>query len=271
MSRRRRQEEKHQNHERWLITYSDLITLLMIFFVVMYASSQIDVAKFKTLSVSLSQALMSKSMIDLNGGAVGGLDSGAPRQDLGDTPRNVVVDEEARKQAARLKQLDAEEKKLEDLKAKLQAYIEKNGLQNKVSLSQTEESVQITFRDVALFDTGEATLKADAEKTLSGIIPFFKEIPNRITIEGHTDNRPIHTDQFPSNWELSSARALTVLHYLEDHGIQSNRMSATAFGEYQPVAPNDSEENRGKNRRVNIVVHRMPLDSSSSSSSANPS
>ncbi|GIM45356.1 chemotaxis protein MotB [Collibacillus ludicampi] len=264
MSRRRRREEKHANHERWLITYSDLITLLMIFFVVMYASSQIDVAKFKSLSVSLSQALMSKSMIDLNGGAVGGLDTGAPRQDRGDTPQNVVTDEEMQKKAERLKQLDAEEKKLEDLKKKLQEYVEKNGLQNKVFLNQTDESVQITFRDVALFDTGEANLKAEAKKTLSDIAPFFKGITNKITIEGHTDNRPIHTEQFPSNWELSSARALTVLHYLEDQGIQPNRMSATAYGEFQPVAPNDTEENQSKNRRVNIVVHRLPIENNAS-------
>lgn len=255
MSRRRKKEETHENHERWLITYSDLITLLMIFFVVMYASSQIDVAKFKTLSVSLSSALSSKSMIDLNGGAVGGIDSGAPRQDLGDTPQK-TVDENLKKQA---EALQAEQKKMEDLKKKLQEYVDQNGLQNKVSINQTDENVQIILRDVALFDSGEAKLKPEAEKTLGGITPFLKGLPNKITIEGHTDNRPIHNDEFPSNWELSSARAMTVLHFFETQGIQPARLSTAAYGEYQPVAPNDTPENQSKNRRVNVVVHRMPI------------
>lgn len=253
MSRRRHSSKSHINQERWLITYSDLITLLMIFFVVMYASSQIDTAKFQTLAVSLSQAMANQSLIDLNGSAVGGMNSGAVSPNAGSTSQKTMTPADQQ----RLQSLSEETKRLQELKQKLETYVQQNGLQNKIDVNQTEESVQITMRDVALFDTGKADLKPEAVKTLGDIVPMLQGMKNSITIEGYTDNVPIHNAQFASNWELSSARALTVLHFFEQRGIQPARMSAIAYGEFRPVAPNDTAENRSKNRRVNVVVHRL--------------
>jgi len=181
----------------WMLTYSDLVTQLLIFFVMLFALS------------------------------------GAATED-----------------------------QLKKIKQKIDAYVLQNNLQNVVSTEITQKSgLVISLREKLMFDSGKADIHDEAKKVLTDIIALLKEDPNRIAIEGHTDNVPIHTPEFPSNWELSTARATNVTRYLiEQLQFAPKRLSSAGYGEYQPIAPNDTEQNRAINRRVDIIVRRLDLD-----------
>jgi chemotaxis protein MotB len=154
----------------------------------------------------------------------------------------------------------AEQRRLEDILGKVREYVEENNLQNKIHASLDERGLTIRFLDTALFDLGQADLKPEARAILDNVASILRSLPNPIRVEGHTDNLPINTYRFPSNWELSTARATTVVRYLaEKHGIPPDRLSAAGYGEWRPVAPNDTPEHRAQNRRVDIVVLRTDL------------
>lgn len=255
MSRRRNKVKPPENHERWLITYADLITLLMIFFVVLYAMSKVDAAKFQTLAMSLNQALYASNQVQLQSLGSDGLITQRgtePNSNPNQVPNPPITQQDI----DQLKKMQQETLQLQDTLKKLTEFVKNNGLQDKVQLTETSRGVQITLRDVALFNLGSATLNQDASRILGGIAPFLKVLPNAISVEGHTDNIPIRSAAFSSNWELSTARALNVLHYFESSGIPSQRMSATGLGEYRPIASNDTAEGRSANRRVNVILLR---------------
>jgi chemotaxis protein MotB len=228
---------KQENYDRWLITYADLITLLMIFFVVLYAMSKVDESKFETLSVSLSQALQPDARIPLD-------NSGLLEKSL---PKDATAKEKQK----------AEQQKLDELKKRLEQYIADQKLNGQVNVLETERGVQITLSDAALFDSGSADVREPAVRLLNGLAPFLKLVSNEVAIEGHTDNVPIHSDSFRSNWELSSARAINVLHVFEGAGVQHGRMVAEGYADTKPLVQNDSEKNQASNRRVNLVVLRQ--------------
>ncbi|WP_083521158.1 flagellar motor protein MotB [Alicyclobacillus kakegawensis] len=250
--RSRRSSHRHGGHvsnERWLITYSDLITLLMIFFVIMYAMSKVNQVKFYTLEQSLAQALH-QSHDMLTGSGKSSLIQSANPTDAGHhlvAPAKVATTS----QGAVGNQQD---QALNRLYEQIREYIQSHHLQNTVLVLNTVRGVQVTFPDAVLFPTGKATLTPHAKSTLKALVPFLKKVDNNIVVEGYTDNRPIHNSQFPSNWELSAARAIGVVHFFADNGIQPERLSGTGYGPYHPVAPNNSDANRQKNRRVNIVI-----------------
>ncbi|MDI3257875.1 MAG: OmpA family protein [Kyrpidia sp.] len=249
MRRRRLSEEGKINQERWLITYSDLITLLMIFFVVMYTMSKVDMYKFINLSASLSQALYNQNQIQLKGlgttGLIAAPPSAGPPSSAPPSPDYLKTPEQV-----------AEERQLAQIKLQLESFIQQQGVAGQVVVQDKPRGLLISLRDVILFDTGRADLKPEARKLLDGILPFLTKVDNPLEIEGHTDNRPIHTAQFPSNWELSTARALTVLEYLQSKGVDPHRLSATGYGEWRPVASNDDPAGQALNRRVNITIER---------------
>jgi chemotaxis protein MotB len=250
--RRPRKPRKPLNHERWLVTYSDLITLLLVFFIIMYAMSNVDKVKFSTLAQSLYSALHQNQQIPLQGlGSSSLLLSGD--QNNGDTsPAPVNTPSQSQTQQIDQAQLDS-------LYNLIHNYIQQNHLQNQVSISNQDRGVQITMRDIALFATGQAVLRPQAQKLINGFVPFFKSLPNNIVVEGYTDNQPISTSIYPSNWELSSARAMSVVRLLANDGLQGSRLSGTGYGQYDNVKPNDTEADRQLNRRVNIVVLRQAL------------
>jgi chemotaxis protein MotB len=248
--RRRRRgagEQSKVSNERWLITYSDLITLLMIFFVIMYAMSKVDQVKFYSLEQSIASALH-KSHDVLQGTGKSSLIQSANPTDQGHhtkVPGNDKL---------------LQDRSLDNLYQQIKQYIQSHHLQGSVSVVNSPRGVQVIFPDAALFATGKADLTAKAKKTLGDLIPFLKSVNNYIVVEGYTDNRPIHNSRFPSNWELSAARAIGVVHFFADHGIRPDRLSGTGYGQYHPVAPNNSDANRQKNRRVNIVILRQVND-----------
>jgi chemotaxis protein MotB len=244
MQRRRKRNSK-QNEERWLITYSDLITLLLIFFIIMYAMSSISQAKLQTLSQSLQAALKQSDKIPLEHMGSTSLISAANAQNKGN--KAPVAD-------------NKENQSLDNLYQTVQQYIQQHHLQGNVSIVNEQRGVQITLKDVVLFDTGEATIKPGAQKLLQGLIPFFTKLPNPIVIEGYTDNQPITTSQFPSNWELSSARAIGVVRFIASNGVAPDRLSGVGYGQYHNLKPNDNAADRQANRRVNIVILRQGLN-----------
>lgn len=250
MSRRRKKHDGgHENLERWLLTYADLITLLMIFFVVLYSMSKIDQTKYEQLAVSLNQ-----SFYDGSSGVMKTRfekSSGEPNESGKSVDKQVL---EANQKMAE------ENQRLKNAEEKLNQYVKENGLSDKIMVELNAKGVQITLRDVALYDTGSATLKPQATRILGGISPFLKELTNKISIEGHTDNVPIQNAQFRSNFELSSERALNVLYFFQEHQVRPDRLSATGYGEYSPLAGNDTAEGRAANRRVNVIILRNPVN-----------
>lgn len=250
MSRRRgrRREEDSENHDRWLITYSDLITLLMIFFVIMYAMSKVDVAKFMTLTQSLAAALHNEQQIPLKNLGSTGLVVPANPTNQGDKTQHPIPPSSVAQ--------TQNDKALDNLFNQVKSYIATHNLNGNVTIVNQQRGVQITLRDVVLFNTGQATLLPQAQKLLQGLVPFFQSLNNPVVIEGYTDNVPIDTPQFPSNWELSSARAINVVRFLVSQGISPPRLSGVGYGQYHPVVPNTSAANRAINRRINIVILR---------------
>lgn len=248
MRRNRRQKKgsSSTNNERWLITYSDLITLLLIFFVVMYAMSQVEKSKFNSLVESLRNAFQMKTV------------ESAPTDQIGVDISHVKLPNPTTKPEPKTEN----EKQLDELYNKLQNYIQEHHLTTKMSLVNLPKGVQITFKDSILFDLGEAKLKKQASPVLKDVGGLLKTVSNPISIEGYTDDFPIvYTKKFRSNWELSTARAQSVLRYLQDQkGLKPERMRVVGYGEYHPKVPNDSEAHRAENRRVNIVVLREGED-----------
>lgn len=251
MSRRRGRKrrgggEESGGNERWLITYSDLITLLMIFFVIMYAMSKVDVAKFETLTQSLAAALNHSQQIPLKNLGKTGLVVPANPTDNGDKTAHPTA----------VGQTTTSDKALDNLYNQVKQYIVSHNLKGNVTIVNETRGVQITLRDVVLFDTGQATVKPGAKSLLQGLVPFLQSLNNPIVIEGYTDNVPIATAQFPSNWELSSARAIDVVRFLISAGVTPPRLSGVGYGKYHPVAANDTPLHRQENRRINIVILR---------------
>lgn len=248
--RRRKKLESHENLERWLVSYVDMITVLFIFFVVLYAISQIDTNKFEQLRMALEQQFSAPYLINLGQpGPAAGEDVLDPSYDNLESPltKNPLG-------ASTGEGTDnvSEQEAIETLYTQLQSFIRENGLQNQISLVNKPEGISLSFQEVLLFDTGKAQIKPEGRAHLEQLAELIKQVPNPISIEGHADKRPIRTREFPSNWELASARALTVLHFLEDRGVDPARMRAVTFGEYQPI----SEDDLQRNRRVDLIILR---------------
>lgn len=224
MKRRRRKAE--QVSASWMTTYSDLVTLLLCFFVMLYAFSNLDVKKFQGIMAYFQ-------------GSRGVLDGS-----------NVIEMPDLR---------DQEEIDLEELKNALEEYASSSNLEEEITVSIDERGLIIRFMDRVLFDPGKAELKPEAREILDTVAEILQrdEFKDKaIKVEGHADTTPVSPkDGFPTNWELSTARATNVLRYLvEQRGIEGERISASGYSYYRPIAPNDTKENKAKNRRVDIVI-----------------
>jgi Flagellar motor protein len=253
LARKKKIEAEKENNERWLLTYADLITLLMIFFVVLYAMSNVDAQKFRAVAESLNKAL--------GGGRPAALDindkPGGP-QIIGDSTPSFSSDspDEKNKQNANLEQTS-----IEKIKAKLDEYAVENSIQNRLVSSIEERGLVVSITETLLFDSGSAVITANAHEMLGIISKVLLDVPNYIKIEGHTDNVPINTQQFQSNWELSVLRATNVLQIMIGEGrISPNRLSATGYGEYRPIASNTDEAGRARNRRVDLLILKTKYD-----------
>lgn len=243
---RRAKRQGPDNHERWMVSYADFITLLFAFFVVMYGISSVNEGKYKDFSLSMSQVFGQKGSV---------ADDGAIRL-TGDEmyfkalvdKRNARLAEKQRKQNERLQNLS---RRLND---KLAGFVNKGTM----SISQSGRGVTLDISANMLFLPGDAALQPEAVAWLRDIAKILlrEELP--VEVEGYTDNLPISTARFPSNWELSAMRASSVVRLFIDEGINAARLKAVGHADNNPVAANDTPEGRARNRRVTVTVLALP-------------
>lgn len=258
----KKEPEKHANHERWLVSYADFITLLFAVFVVLYAMSQSDIKKVEQVAAALRESFGYSSMAAA--GQKGILDSKDVRMIPAIKPEMVVIPITNKMPPAGPKQGGqeksrgkgkAEEKEFKEIQSAIEAYLIKHGAQNKVSMGITSRGLVVSLKEAGFFDSGSAAIKPAGYQLLNTIIEAMTQYSNPLRVEGHTDNVPISSSQFPSNWELSAARATNVLRYiLKTYEVEPATISATGYAEYRPVSENSTSEGRAKNRRVDIVL-----------------
>ncbi|HVJ47582.1 flagellar motor protein MotB [Desulfitobacterium sp.] len=266
MPRKRQEEPEKDNGDRWLLTYSDLITLLMVFFVVLYSMSQIDANKFKamadSLNISLGGGASAKMAINTSPSGpslveTGTLQSAATQSGATQNKDNNAANGAKQGQG----NSDTENMTIEGIKSKLDKFAADNGIQTQLVSSIEERGLVISIQETLLFESGSADITPRARDILSKVTTVLASAPNYIKVEGHTDNLPINTSHFPSNWELSVLRATNVLQIMGAPGnISPDRLSATGYGEYRPLASNATDAGRARNRRVDLVILRSKYD-----------
>lgn len=245
MARRARRQDE-ENHERWLISYADFITLLFALFVVLYAMSKVDEAKYKVLGNSLNFAFGSLTL-----GRQGGADLAQPQLTEQELLLKTLVDKRnARLAEQQRKQNEAMQAMVNNLK-QVMAPLVKN---EQVNVTQTARGVVVDINASALFEQGEAVLQRNAMRTLTAVAKVLEKGSEAIEVEGHTDDIPIFTPQYPSNWELSAARASSVVRLFIDQGVEAERLRAVGLASFQPVVGNDTAEGRARNRRVTVTI-----------------
>lgn len=254
MRRRSRRAEVAHNQERWLISYADFITLLFAFFVVMYSVSSVNEGKYKVLSETLTGVF------------------NAPQRSIepiavGDNPARLTASEDAvipppvapelaPEPSTTVKEQAQRTDALRSMANQFAVEFDSLMDQGVVNLQVSDEWIELSMRDSLLFGSGQAEPHYDAFPVMERIAGIIQNSDNAIRVEGFTDNRPIRTGRFPSNWELSAARASAVVRMLAAEGVAPTRMAAIGYGAYQPVARNDTEEGQRRNRRVVLLISR---------------
>lgn len=249
---KRKKNQEIKTDETWLIPYADMLTLLLALFIVLFAASAVDAQKLDQISQSFNIAFQ---------GGVGIFEQPSPIAPI--VPHD----------AANRKDADSSQEEYDDLglgqidylalreiQDSIDGYIAEKDLGMSLQTNLTQEGLMITILDNALFAPGSAVIRPDARQLAEELAELLViDPPRHITVSGHTDDVPMNTPQFPSNWDLSAGRALNFLKILlENPELEPERFSAIGYGEYRPVAPNDSPENRAKNRRVEILI--QPFD-----------
>ncbi|MBJ6801194.1 OmpA family protein [Geomonas propionica] len=247
MAKRKAQHEKEPNHERWLVSYADFITLLFAVFVTLYAMSQTDKKKAEEVLASMRESFGYSTTSAGQKPTV--IDAGS----MSVIPSiHKITQAPKRTSSTRTR---GSEQDFRASKASIEAYLMKAGAQNKVSVSVTQRGLVVSLKEAGFFDSGSATLKQSSMALLNDVVASLATYSNSVRVEGHTDNVPISSAAFPSNWELSTTRATNVLQYLtKQEDFDPARISAAGYGEYRPVADNSDEEGRAQNRRVDIVL-----------------
>ena len=246
---RRRHEEEHENHERWMVSYADFITLLFAFFVVMYAISSVNEGKYRVLSSSMMQAFRSASNEQGNAMLTPVQVAGSPIVQI--VPQQTRANPEAEARRAEFRQ--RMRNMAEDVKRVLEPLV----AGGQVRVTEGVNGISIEINASALFKPGEALLGMEANRALRAVAEVIAGGDFPIKVEGHTDTLPISTPYFPSNWELSSARASSVVRLFVESGVAPGRLTAAGYSDQRPVADNASPEGRARNRRVTIQVESM--------------
>lgn len=256
MARRRKEAEEHENHERWLVSYADFITLLFAFFVVMYSLSSINEGKYRVLSDSIVQAFRSISVND-SGKAMIIQDLPMPSKALiGQKKSDASAKAEAVKKAEREKAA----KRVRDMADEIRRVLQPLADGGQVSVTEGAFGIKVEINAEVLFQPGEADLGQGAVDALDAVAQVLAPADFPIVIEGHTDNVPINTYRFPSNWELSAVRASSVVRLFVDNGVDPQRLTAAGYGDQRPVASNLSVEGRAQNRRVTLLMESTLIE-----------
>lgn len=242
---RKHKHPEHVNHERWLVSYADFITLLFATFTALYALSKSDAAKAVAVAEGMREAF----------------GTGTPQIITMEAPENIGLPSKQHKKAPGETDQRSKPKKkagkqeFEKIKDELEQMLMTKGALNKVQIDIQERGLRVSMKEGGFFESGKAEVKPEAYAILSELAAKLIKYNNQLRVEGHTDNVPMRSRTFPSNWELSSARATNVTRVLtEKFGVPADKMSATGFGEHRPVFPNDTEAGRSRNRRVDLVI-----------------
>jgi len=234
--RPKKDDDGEEGGDEWLLTYGDLMTQLVCFFVLLMSFAVMSSMKFRDVVISLHDALSGPGVLP------------AFKNVVGDIPRS-------------LEEQDMQDEQIRKMKSEIEGTLEEQDMSSQVGVEIRAEGLVIILNQQnqpVLFDTADARVRDEAHPILNQIGDFIKDLPNNIRVEGHTDSRPINTPRFPSNWELSTMRATNVLRYLHAKtGISPDRLSAAGYGPYRHVAPNNTRFGMSKNRRVEIVILRM--------------
>lgn len=239
---RKKKHPEHVNHERWLVSFADFMTLLMAFFVVMFAVSQVDSKKLGRFTENFSKAVG----IDMFPQPGRGLMPGA-------LETNIVENENA-PPAGKGPGNGGLPEELSQIRAALLGTKDKDEGLSKVQVIARRNELVLRLSDNLFFESGTDSMTASSKAVVTRLARELKERKVDIRVEGHTDNRPIHTARFRNNWDLSTARATTIVATFADEGFQPDRLSSAGYGEFHPIAPNNTDEGRKQNRRVDIVV-----------------
>ncbi len=253
---RKKKHAQHENHERWLVSYADFITLLFAFFVVMFASSQTDKGRAQQVAESVRQALEQGGFTTLVASVLGGT--------VGDTGQGNA--QHKGPGGSEIARRDGKRPGLDEglggvaggLKPALEVLLSE--LAEEIARGQMQVSLQprglvISFREAAFFATGDATISTNYVHSIEKVARVVRQLPNPVRMEGHTDSVPIHNEKYASNWELSAARAIAMLElFAGAFGVPRDRLSIAAYAENAPVATNETEDGRSRNRRVDIIV-----------------
>lgn len=239
---RKKKHAEHVNHERWLVSYADFITLLFAFFVVMFAVSQVDSKKLGRFTESFSKAVGVDMFPNPGKGILPGATDGVPADATTSSASSAMPEE------------------LAGLQVGLALAAQKDEALTNVQIVSRRNELVIRLSDGLLFDSGNDTLKDPAVKVIQKIAAELKDRNVDVRVEGHTDDRPIHTVRFRSNWDLSTGRATAVVAKLAAEGIAAPRLSAAGYGEFHPLAPNSTEDGKKQNRRVDLVVSVSPKE-----------
>jgi chemotaxis protein MotB len=262
---RKPKHEEHENHERWLISYADFITLLFAFFVVMYSVSSVNEGKYRVLSDSLVAAFRSSAR-SLEPIQIGELAKSEKRPgmiksivDRGGEPltyehKDLSPFNQAASDRSAGKAVAPGAEAIREMADKLEKAMSSLIRKDLISVRRKALWVEVEIKTSILFPSGSATLQPEALPVLREIAKIMKDFPNPIRVEGFTDSVPINTVAFPSNWELSAGRAASVVHLFTKEGVAPQRLASIGYGQYRPIADNATPEGRNKNRRVVIVI-----------------
>lgn len=235
--------QEEEGGEAWLLPYSDLMTLLLAVFIVLFAVSQVDAGKAQQMSEEFSEQMMTESFVS---------SQAANKQSTqAAVSTSIQTKEEQLEKAIEQKELQ----NLKELKADIDAKLQQENMSASVTTSIDKRGLVISFNNAILFESGSAQIKEENEHALLEIADMINNLNNYIRIEGHTDNVPMHSEIYPSNWELSTARAVSVVQlFIKECNVPPEKLVAVGYGEYRPVADNSTAEGRTKNRRIDIIV-----------------
>ena len=257
---RKKKPEEHVNHERWMVSYADFITLLFAFFVMMYSISIVNTGKFKVLSESLTAAFTdpARSLEPIQVGDLVRAPAEMQDHSFADPQPKPIRPVEMRQMAKLVDVdpvlLDKASKQLDEIQERVETAMAEMIDQGAITVQRSEYWIEIEMNSSVLFESGSSILYPRVVPILTQLGRVMIDFPNHVHVEGYTDTVPINTEMFPSNWELSGSRAATVVRLFEFTGVKPDRLAAIGYGEYYPVAENTNAEGRARNRRVVAVV-----------------
>ncbi|HSZ18210.1 MAG TPA: flagellar motor protein MotB [Candidatus Acidoferrum sp.] len=254
----KRKPPEHVNHERWLVSYADFITLLFAFFVVLYSSSQVDKRKAGRLALAIQVAFQELGVFQTSNTKIPLKDEDAIPFENVQVVENINKDTDLKRIVNPMKGVlssASESQSLQEAQAAIQRALDPEIHRHEVTMSMRREGLVVSLKEMGFFDSGSATVRPGSLDAISRLAVVLKQRPENLRIEGHTDNIPIHTARFASNWELSTSRATDLIQLLiMQYGLPPSHLSAAGYGEFHPVADNGTPEGRAQNRRLDVVI-----------------